>query len=223
MRPRNVFMVREGMRVTWILLLAIGLLLSLSVGCGKKKDGKDEKGPTTDKPVPAKPALTFSYEGVADKALETKSGFAFGSTKTFSAPDGAGGFKSTAAAIHSYYLANFDLDAAQGQISLGADLTKDGQIRVSFGLVGAEGTQAGGKTDPPPAKGEYTGAAEKFNQVSFVSITVFEGGKQVEHSFDKITGSVKITNATPELIEGEIDVKDEKKVVKGTFKVKPAL
>jgi len=218
MQTRNMFMIREGMKVTWFLMLVIGLLLPLAVGCGKKKDGKVEK----DTP-PAKPALTFSCEGVANKALETKSGFAFGSTKTFSAPDGAGGFKSSEAAIHSYYLASFDLDAAQGQISLGADLIKDGQIRVSFGLVGAEGTKAGGKTDPPPATGEYTGAAEKFNQVSFVSITVFEGGKQVEHSFDKVTGSVKITNATAELIEGEIDVKDEKKAVKGPFKVKPAL
>lgn len=166
--------------------------------------------------------LKLTYDGATDKAMEVTSGFMFATTKTFSWPDGSGGFAKAKASSHSIYLGNFEQDPSRGMISLSSALETDGQMRVSFGLIGADGTEAGGKDSPPPAKGAYTAEADKFNKVDWVEIAVFEGGKEVKHRFNKPTGTVKLTSSAADSISGEIDLKDGKNAIKGGFTAKPS-
>lgn len=190
-------------------LLAVLALIVVVPTVGCCKSGSDS-------------GLKLTYDGATDKAMEATSGFIFATTKTFSWPDGSGGFAKAKASSHSIYLGNFELDASRGMISLSSALKEDGQMRVSFGLVGADGTEAGGKDSPPLAKGEYTAEADKFNKVDWVEIAVFEGGKEVKHRFDKPTGTVKVTSSAADSISGDIDVKDGKNAVKGGFTAKPS-
>jgi hypothetical protein len=190
-------------------LLAVLALTMVVPAVGCCKSGSDS-------------GLKLTYDGATDKAMEATSGFIFATTKTFSWPDGSGGFAKAKASSHSIYLGNFELDASRGMISLSSSLKEDGQMRVSFGLVGADGTEAGGKDSPPLAKGDYTAEADKFNKVDWVEIAVFEGGKETKHRFDKPTGTVKVTSSAADSISGEIDIKDGKNAVKGGFTAKPS-
>lgn len=193
-------------------------VLSISVsGCDKKK--KDSKAEGAEE---SKAGIKVSYEGVKDKLMELESGHLYKSTKTFSWPDGSGGFEQAKAASATLYLANFNLDPRKGMISLGADLEGDDHIRVTVHFVGAEGT-SGGRGDPPMATGEYTGDAERFNKIESATITVVKDGKSVDHDFSrgKISGTFKITSSTEDAIEGEIDIKDETHAIKGKFRAMP--
>jgi len=191
------------LRKTFLLALCAVALGGLVSSCCKSSSG-----------------LQLTYDGAKDKAMDVSAGWAYATTKTFSWPDGSGGFKTAKAASHSLYLANFALDPSRGVISLSSALTADGQMRVSFGLVGGDGTEAGGKERVAPAKGDYRCDVDKFSKVDWVEITVFEGGKETKHRFDKPTGTIQVTASDPEEITGVIDVKDAKNAVKGGFSAK---
>ncbi len=167
----------------------------------------------------SKSGLKLSFEGASEKAMEIKSGFIYASTKTFSAPDGKGGFTHGKAASYTFYVATYPLDTKRGSISLGKATTADGQMRVSFSLVGAEGTTAGGKEASPVAKGDYSAKAEKFMKVESIQIAVHSGGKEVKHRLNekKTEGSVKITSVEGDKVTGEIEVKEGKNAIKGGF------
>jgi hypothetical protein len=174
-------------------------------------------------PAPeSEPGLTISYEGTANQALQLTSGLVYPSTKTFSEPDGQGGFKQSQASNYTFYLANYELDGSSGAISLGSDLVKAGQLRVHFALVGREGTEAGGVTSNPVEVAEHRAKAERFLRVDFATISVFSGDKQVTYDLDESTidGTVTINSVQGESVVGDINLKAGPNAIKGRFKAK---
>ena len=189
-------------RVLALFLMALGLTLLL--GC---KGG----------------ALKLTTEG-KESSLEPSSAIIVGTTKTFSEPDGKGGFKQGKASSHYLYLMNFmpkaDVKNLENKTVPGAQ----GNVRVSMSLVGKEGTEAGGLGAAKGALGvgTYGAKVEKFQKAEGISITVVADGKPKEISFDrdKTEGSVKITSVDADTVAGEIDLRDGKNAISGSFKTK---
>ncbi|MBK7707060.1 MAG: hypothetical protein IPJ30_15200 [Acidobacteria bacterium] len=77
--------------------------------------------------------------GNKDMPLNVKGSGTYSSTKTFTeTKDGQS--KITKAASNYVVLANYDIDTSSGMNSMGKAVTAADQIRVSFQLVGEEGT-----------------------------------------------------------------------------------
>jgi len=152
-----------------------------------------------------------------DSTLDGKSSGTYTSTKTFTM-NKDGQATVTKAASHYIALANYDLDTSSGMISLDKPLTGAEQIRVTFQLVGEEGTddKAAIKT------GTYTTKAEKYNKVDTVGVMVFADGKEKKNWFniDKAEGEVKINSVSGETVSGEIDLTEGDKSLKGNFTAK---
>lgn len=156
--------------------------------------------------------------GGKDSALNIKSSGSGTATKTFTDKDG----KMSTASTTSIYLASYDLDTTNVG-TMRKPLTAADQMRVGMSLVGEEGTN-----DKSPLKvGTYkAGPTEKFSKVDWLSVSTFADGKEAKTDFDtnfstsKITGGVKITSVSGDAINGEIDVTDGDKSIKGSFTAK---
>jgi len=167
-------------------------------------------------------ALKLTIDG-SDKTFEPSSGILFASTKTFSEPDGKGGFKQGKASAHSLYLTNFLPKADVKNLQEKTAPAAQGNVRVDMSFIGKEGTEAGGAGPTAPlVVATYSAKAEKFQKVESIGITVIVDGKPKEYSFDsaKTEGSVKITSADGDTVAGEIDLRDGKNAIAGSFKTK---
>ncbi|HQP34290.1 MAG TPA: hypothetical protein PLI95_03900 [Polyangiaceae bacterium] len=165
-------------------------------------------------------SLELSADG-SKQSFAPSLGISYATTKTFTEPDPKGGFKSAKASSHHLYLTNFAPKSDVRNLREKTSPTANGNVRVSMAFVGPEGSE-GSKTDTPIPSGSYGAAAAKFQKVESIEITVFADGKakEVDLDRDKTTGTVKITSADGESIAGEIDVRDGKSSVKGSFKTK---
>lgn len=152
-----------------------------------------------------------------DMTLNIKGSGTYASTKTFTeTKDGQS--KITNASSNYIVLANYDLDTSFGMNSMNKPVTAADQIRVSFQLVGDEGTddKAAIKT------GSYSPKSEKFAKVDYITVAYFADGKESSVSFDtkKTNGEIKITSVSGDTVSGEIDLTEGERSVKGKFAAK---
>lgn len=97
-------------------------------------------------------------------------------------------------------------------------------MRVELQLMGEDGT---GK-DSPFKVGTYAAQADKTSGVRVVDIRTFADGKQTDTNFDTLMGSkdkkaageVKIISVTADTVNGEVDLTEGDKSIKGTFTAK---
>jgi hypothetical protein len=146
-----------------------------------------------------------------DKALAVKSSYTFPVTKTFTDITQ----KITTAASYNVYTANYDLDAGNFGMTLDKPMTADDQVRVTFSLVGEEGTN-----DKSPLKtGTYSAKADKYMKVETVGIVTRKGTADSKNWLDRSTlnGEVKLTSVSDDSISGDIDVTAGESSVKGSF------
>ncbi|HXI23941.1 MAG TPA: hypothetical protein VNG71_08690 [Pyrinomonadaceae bacterium] len=186
-------------RLSIFSIAAIALVGALSIfGCSKGGGG----------------GLHVKSAPTGEKDVATKSGSAFAVTKTFT--DVAG--KMTTASSYRTYVANYDLDSANFALTLDKPLTSDDAVRVTFSLVGEEGT----KEASPPKAGTYSAKADKYMKVEDVSIVSRKGGADNKFFLDRSTlnGQVKVTTATADEIAGDIDLSSGDNVIKGSFTAK---
>jgi len=179
-----------------LILIASVLLF---VGCGKSAGGNSVhvKSPAT-----------------GEKDLPVKSSYAYAVTKTFTDINN----KITMASAYNVYAANYDLDAANFAMTMDKPMTSDDQIRVTFSLIGDEGTN-----DKSPLKaGTYSAKADKHMKVESVGIVSRKGGADNKVWLDRstLTGEVKVTSASADSISGDIDVTAGDTTVKGSFTAK---
>jgi hypothetical protein len=149
-----------------------------------------------------------------EKDFAPKSGYAFGVTKSFTDISG----KITMASAYNVYVANYDLDAGNFAMTLDKPLASDEQARVTFTLIGEEGTN-----DKSPLKaGTYSAKADKYLKVETVGIVSRKGSGDTKTWFDRslLTGQVKVTSASADEIAGEIDVTAGDNAIKGSFTAK---
>jgi hypothetical protein len=155
--------------------------------------------------------------GGRDSMMEVKSGGVYYGNVISTSP----GKPSIQTFSHSIYLANYEMDTTNAA-TMKKPLTAPEQIRLQIGLQGEEGT----KDDSPFKVGTYNLKAERFNKVSTVRITTFADGKEKTDDFDtmssmsKAEGEVKITTVTLDSVNGEINVTEGDKTIKGTFTAK---
>lgn len=181
------------------MILGMGVL----AGCGSK-------------------ALNVTADG-SEKSFEPTSGILSATTKTFSEPDGKGGFKSTKASSHYLYLGNFAFKSDVTNVESKTTPQVAGNLRVSMSFIGKEGTEAGGLGKSLPlATGSYAAKAARFEKVEAIRITAFVDGKSKEYSFDdqKTDGTVTISSVDETSVAGEINIKDGKNAIVGSFKTK---
>jgi len=149
-----------------------------------------------------------------DKDLDTKSGYAFAVTKSFTDINQ----KITTAVVYNVYAANYDLDAGNFAMTLDKPMTSEDQVRVVFSLVGEEGTK-----DPAAIKvGTYSAKADKYMKVENAGIVTRKGSADVKNWFDRsaLNGQVTVTSVTDDAISGDIDVTAGDNTVKGSFTAK---
>lgn len=162
-------------------------------------------------------SLTLKYPGTDKQEVPLKSGGFYTSTKSWSANG-----KSAKSASYFVCVADFEVDMSQGAISLGAPVKAENQTKVCFGIDGAENSddKTAPKTETYPAAKRSDSFA--FNSISSASIRTFKDGKEVKHFLNesKMTGDVKITSASENLMSGEINLSDGEKEIKGTFSAK---
>lgn len=159
--------------------------------------------------------ITISFNGTS-VPLDVKSSGVYPATKTFSATKD-GETTMTKAVNHYVALANFELET-RGPVTMGKALTGDGNVRVTFQIVGDEGTdeKAAVKT------GTYAAKCDKYNCVDYLQVSRFTGGKEEKISFtmSKAEGEIKITSVTDDTISGEVNVSEGQNSVKGSFTAK---
>jgi hypothetical protein len=178
-----------------IFIIALALLL---IGCGKSAGGNSLHVKTA----------------TGEKDLTVKSSYAFAVTKTFTDINN----KITTASAHNVYVANYDLDAGNFAMTLDKPLTAEDQIRVTFNLVGAEGTN-----DKSPLKtGTYSAKADKYMKVETAGIVTRKGSGDSKLWLDRstLTGEVKITSASADSISGDVDLTAGENTIKGSFTAK---
>lgn len=165
-------------------------------------------------------SLELTLDG-SKQTFSPSTGIRFASTKTFSEPDPKGGFKSTKASAHTLYLTNFAPKADVMNLNDKTTPGAAGNVRVQMSFIGPEGSE-GAKMDTPLPTGAYQAATPKFQKVESVSVTLFADGKQKQIDFDrdKTAGTVKITAGDGDTVAGEIDLRDGKNAIKGSFKTK---
>jgi hypothetical protein len=196
--PRYINRPRACARVVSVLFLFTVALSLLSAGCGKGAGGNS--------------LHVKSASGAKD--LVVKSSDAFVVTKTFTDINGK---MSTASAYYTY-AANYDLDAGNFAMTLDKPLTSDDQVRVTFNLIGAEGTN-----DKSPLKtGTYSAKADKYMKVETAGIVTRKGSADTKLWLDRstLTGEVKVTSATADSISGEVDLTAGENTIKGSFTAK---
>ena len=182
-------------------IVVLGLLLSTSLlfvaACKSGGNSIHVKSPAT-----------------GERDLANRSGYAFAVTKTFTDLNG----KMTTASILRTYAANYDLDSGNFAMTLDKPLAGEDHIRVTFGLVGPEGTN----DKSPPQTGTYSAKADKFMKVEDVAIVSRKGGTDNKSSFDRstLTGEVKVSSASADEISGDIDLSAGETSIRGPFTAK---
>lgn len=168
---------------------------------------------------PPKPHLQLKYPGTEKQELDLKSGGSYTATKTYT---GAG--RSAKSASHFICVANYDIDMTRGAATIGAPVTQSGQTKVCFAISGAEGTdeKEGLKEGSYPARKSGQNIFQ-FNVTEPASIRIFENGQEKRFFLDdsKTSGEVRITAATADSINGEINLSDGTTEIKGPFTAKP--
>ena len=179
----------------FVLTLACALMVS---GCSKSGGA----------------GLHVKSAATGEKDVAAKSSYAFAVTKTFTDASG----KMTTASSYRTYVASYDLDSANFALTLDKPLTSDDAVRVTFSLVGEEGT----KEASPPKAGTYSAKADKYMKVEDVSIVSRKGGADSKFFLDRSTlnGQVKVTTATADEIAGDFDLTSGDNAVKGSFTAK---
>jgi hypothetical protein len=183
--------------VLFLFTIALSLLLA---GCGKSAGGNS---------LHIKSAATGG-----EKALAVKSSYAFAVTKTFTDINN----KITTASAYNVYVANYDLEAGNFAMTLDKSLTSDEQVRVTFNLVGAEGTN-----DKSPLKtGTYSAKADKYMKVETAGVVTRKGGADSKLWLDRstLTGEVKVTSVSADSISGDVDLTAGENTIKGSFTAK---
>lgn len=184
--------------ITFFLLSLIAIGLTMAA-CGKGGGAN---------------SLHVKSPATGEKDMPVKSSYAFAVTKSFTDTSG----KITTAASYRVYAANYDLDAANFAMTLDKPLTSNDQVRVVFSLVGEEGTN-----DKSPAKaGTYSAKADKFMKVEDVAIVTRKGGQDNKQWLERgtLSGDVKVTEASAELISGDVDLTSGESGIKGSFTAK---
>lgn len=197
--PRYINRRRASTRVVSVLFLFTIALSLLLAGCGKGAGGN---------------SLHVKSAATGEKDLAVKSSYAFAVTKTFTDING----KITTASAYYTYAANYDLDAGNFAMTLDKPLTSDDQVRVTFNLVGAEGTN-----DKSPLKaGTYSAKADKYMKVETAGIVSRKGGADTKFWFDRstLTGQVTVTSASADSISGDVDLTAGENTIKGSFTAK---
>ncbi len=158
--------------------------------------------------------LHVKSAATGEKDIANKSSFSFPVTKSFTDATG----KMSTASSYRTYVANYDLDGGNFALTLDKPLTSDDQVRVTFSLVGEEGT----KEASPPKAGTYSAKADKFMKVEDVGIISRKGGTDNKNWFDRstLTGQVKVNSATADEIDGDFDLSAGDNNVKGSFTAK---
>ncbi len=184
---------------------AVGLVCLAGLGCKSLTGG-------------GKSELTFTHSKVKETKAEIKAGHTYASTKTFTKPDGKGGYERNAAAIIHVVVANHPLDSSFGLRTLGTLPKAAGEVKVQFSLVGKDGT-SGKESDAAPEVGVYTAKADRFMKVESVGILAHDGSAGTKNWFNstKLDGQVEITSADDGKIEGKIDVNDGEAKLSGNF------
>ncbi|MGZ8843143.1 MAG: hypothetical protein ACXW18_05740 [Pyrinomonadaceae bacterium] len=150
--------------------------------------------------------------GGKDSTLNAKSGAVYYSSMAFTAP----GKPDVKTSLHTIYIANFEMDTT-GPAWMNKPLTSPDQMRVELQLTGEDGTTK----DSPFKVGTYSGQAKDVNGVRFAKINTFADGKQTETRFDaSINGEVKITSVSADTVNGEVNLTEGDKSIKGTFTAK---
>lgn len=189
--PRQLF-------VFTIAAMAMVTALVIS-GCGKGGGGN---------------SLHIKSATTGEKDLTTKSGYAFAVTKTFTDINN----KITTASAYNVYLANYDLDAKNFAMTLDKPLTADDQVRVTFSLIGDEGTN-----DKSPLKANtYSAKADKYVKAESAGIVARKNGADVKSWFDRsmLTGEVKVTSVSADEISGDVNLSGGDMAIKGSFTAK---
>jgi hypothetical protein len=189
--PRQLF-------VFTIAAMAMVMALAMS-GCGKGGGSNS---------IHVKSATT------GEKDLAIKSGYAFPVTKSFTDINN----KITTASSYNVYLANYDLDSKNFGMTLDKPVTSDDQIRVTFSLVGDEGTN-----DKSPVKaGTYSAKADKYSKAESAGIVARKNGAEIKSWLDRstLTGEVKVTSASDDEISGDVNLSAGDMVIKGSFTAK---
>jgi hypothetical protein len=196
--PRYINRRRASARVVSVLFLFTIALSLLLAGCGKSAGGNSLHVKST----------------TGEKDLAVKSSYAFPVTKSFTDINN----KITTASAHYVYVANYDLDAANFAMTLDKPLTSEDQVRVTFNLIGAEGTN-----DKSPLKtGTYSAKADKYMKVETAGIVTRKGSGDSKLWLDRsaLTGEVKVTSASADSISGDIDLTAGENTIKGSFTAK---
>jgi len=182
------------------LTLCLVALLSASLLSGCKSAGSN--------------SLHVKSPATGEKDVAVKSSHSFAVTKTFTDINN----KITAASGYYVYAANYDLDATTFAMTLDKPLTDDDQIRVTFNLIGDEGTN----DKSPPKAGTYSAKADKFMKVETVGIVSRKGGADNKVWLDRgtLTGEVKVTSASADEISGDVDLTAGDTSIKGSFTAK---
>ncbi len=182
-----------------LALFAVVLLSALTFSGCSKGGGAD---------------LHVKSTATGEKDVAAKSSYAFAVTKTFTDTSG----KMTTASSYRTYVADYDLDSANFALTLDKPLTSDDQLRVTFSLVGEEGT----KEASPPKAGTYSAKADKYMKVEDVAIISRKNGADNKFFLDRSTlnGQVKVTTATADAIAGDIDITGGDNVIKASFTAK---
>lgn len=196
--PRYIHLRRASARGVFVLFLFTIALSLLLAACGKSAGGNS----------------LHVKSASGEKDLAVKSSYAFAVTKTFTDINN----KITMASAHNVYVANYDLDAGNFAMTLDKPLTSEDQVRVTFNLIGAEGTN-----DKSPLKtGTYSAKADKYMKVETAGIVTRKGSADSKLWLDRstLTGEVKVTAASADSISGDIDLTAGENTIKGSFTAK---
>lgn len=197
--PRHTNHRRASARIIYFLFLLIIAVALLLAGCSKGAGGN---------------SLHVKSAAAGEKDLAVKSSYTFAVTKTFTDINN----KITTASANNVYVANYDLDAVNFAMTLDKPLTSDDNVRVTFSLIGAEGTN-----DKSPLKtGTYSAKADKYMKVETAGIVTRKGGADTKLWLDRstLTGEVKITAASADSISGDVDLTAGENTIKGSFTAK---
>ncbi len=158
--------------------------------------------------------LHLKSSAIGEMDMPVRSSYAFAVTKTFSDISG----KMTTAASYRVYAANYELDANNFSITMDKPLASDSQLRVVFGLVGAEGST---EKSPPPT-GTYSAKSDRYMKLEDVAIVSRKGNGDARLWLGRSTlnGEVKVTSVTGDEVNGEIDLTSGETSIKGPFKAK---
>lgn len=181
------------------MLAAVAFALAV-IGTGCSKSGGNN--------------LHVKSPAAGDKDLAVKSSFAYGVTKSFTDINQ----KITTAVTYNVYAANYDLDSGNFAMTLDKPMTADENVRVTFSLVGEEGTNEKSALKT----GTYSAKADKYMKVETVGIVTRKGGTDSKNWLDRstLTGDVKLTSVTADEISGDIDVTAGEASIKGAFTAK---